>query len=58
MLVSRQWVCSWLSYKPSGNLPLLTTKAAVTFQLQGITALRPVSDYTAWWVVTEAQWCK
>ena len=35
------------SHKPTGRLPLLSSRPAVI--LSAITAIRPVTTYTAWW---------
>ena len=49
-LIPVSWQSSrrWLSHKPGGRLPLLSTRPAVTFPAKTI-APWPVFNYTAWW---------
>jgi len=37
-----------ISHPPGGRLPLLSAGPAVTFKLQSITVLWPLSSYAAW----------
>ena len=47
-LINRS-ACRWLSHKPESRLPLFSTRPAVTFQPNSVTAVWRVSNYTAGW---------
>jgi len=48
--VSWQSACRWLSHKPSGRLPSLSTRPTVTSPAKEITPpFWLVQNYTVWW---------
>jgi len=54
-LVSWQSAHTWLSHKPGGRLPIVSTRPSVTFPVKEITPLAGVKLYC---LVTEAHSCK